>query len=241
MQTRLDKFISESMAISRADAKKLITKSMVTVNGAVVKKSDIKIDTDTDEIKANGKLLTHEEFVYIMLNKPVGVVSASTDKNDVTVIDLVKDEFPRRNLFPAGRLDKTSTGFVLITDDGQFAHDILSPKHHVPKTYIVTVDSPVTEDVVKAFEEGVILADGQLMKSAAIIPQGDGYTATIILHQGVYHQIKRMLGVFDIGVNTLHRTTIGALEMPMDLQPGEYIKLTPDQLAKIDSDLFTKN
>ena len=117
MQTRLDKFISEAMAISRADAKKLITKSAVTINGAVVKKSDFKIDTDTDEVKANGKLLTHETFVYIMLNKPEGVVSASTDKNDVTVIDLVKDEFPRRNLFPAGRLDKTSTGFVLITDD----------------------------------------------------------------------------------------------------------------------------
>jgi 16S rRNA pseudouridine516 synthase len=176
-----------------------------------------------------------------MLNKPVGVVSASTDKNDVTVIDLVKEEFPRRNLFPAGRLDKTSTGFVLITDDGQFAHDILSPKHHVPKTYIVTVDSPVTENVVKAFEEGVTLADGQMMKSATIIPQDDGLTATIILHKGVYHQIKRMLGVFDIVVNTLHRTKIGALEMPEDLQPGEYVKLTPQQVAQITSNMFTEN
>ena len=177
MQTRLDKFISESMAISRADAKKLVSKSAVTVNGTIVKKSDIKIDTDTDEVKANGKTLTSEQFVYIMLNKPVGVVSASTDKNDVTVIDLVKDDFPRRNLFPAGRLDKTSTGFVLITDDGQFAHDILSPKHHVPKTYIVTVDNPVTDEVVQAFEDGVTLADGQLMKSATIIPYEDRYTA----------------------------------------------------------------
>ena len=241
MQTRLDKFISEAMAISRADAKKLITKSAVTINGAVVKKSDSKIDTDVDEVKANGKLLTHETFVYIMLNKPEGVVSASTDKNDVTVIDLVKDEFPRRNLFPAGRLDKTSTGFVLITDDGQFAHDILSPKHHVPKTYIVTVDSPVTEEVVKAFEDGVTLADGRLMKSATIIPYEDGYTAKIILHQGVYHQIKRMLGVFDIGVNTLHRTTIGSLELPQNLQPGEYIKLSPEQVAKITNNMFTEN
>ena len=241
MQTRLDKFISEAMAVSRADAKKLISKSAVTVNGQVVKKSDAKVDTDTDQIKANGKLLTREDFVYIMLNKPVGVVSASTDKNDVTVIDLVKDEFPRRNLFPAGRLDKTSTGFVLITDDGQFAHDILSPKHHVPKTYIVTVDSPVTETVVKAFEEGVTLADGQLMKSATIIPYEDGYTARIILHQGVYHQIKRMLGVFDIGVNTLHRTTIGQLELPEDLAAGEYIKLSESDLKKITNNMFTEN
>ena len=241
MQIRLDKFISESMAVSRADAKKLISKSAVTVNGQAVKKSDIKIDTETDEVKVNGKALTHEQFVYIMLNKPEGVVSASADKNDVTVIDLVKDEFPRRNLFPAGRLDKTSTGFVLITDDGQFAHDILSPKHHVPKTYIVTVDSPVTDEVVQAFKDGVTLADGQLMKSATIIPYDDGYTAKIILHQGVYHQIKRMLGVFDIGVNTLHRTTIGYLDMPDDLQPGEYIKLTPEQLSEITKDMFTEN
>lgn len=241
MQTRLDRFISEALAISRADAKKLISKSAVTVNGTVVKKSDIKVDTDTDEIKANGKSLTHEQFVYIMLNKPAGVVSASTDKNDVTVIDLVKDEFPRRNLFPAGRLDKTSTGFVLITDDGRFAHDILSPKHHVPKSYTVTVDSPVTDRVVQAFREGVTLADGQLMKSAQIIPSQDGYTAQIILHQGVYHQIKRMLGVFDIGVNTLHRTAIGRLELPDSLAPGEYIKLTQQQLSLITSDMFTEN
>ena len=241
MQTRLDKFISESMAISRADAKKLVSKSAVTVNGTIVKKSDIKIDTDTDEVKANGKTLTSEQFVYIMLNKPVGVVSASTDKNDVTVIDLVKDDFPRRNLFPAGRLDKTSTGFVLITDDGQFAHDILSPKHHVPKTYIVTVDNPVTDEVVQAFEDGVTLADGQLMKSATIIPYEDRYTAKIILHQGVYHQIKRMLGVFDIGVNTLHRTHIGSLELPADLQPGGYVKLTKEQLLQITNNMFTKS
>lgn len=241
MQTRLDKFISESMAISRADAKKLVSKSAVTVNGTIVKKSDIKIDTDIDEVKANGKTLTSEQFVYIMLNKPVGVVSASTDKNDVTVIDLVKDDFPRRNLFPAGRLDKTSTGFVLITDDGQFAHDILSPKHHVPKTYIVTVDNPVTDEVVQAFEDGVTLADGQLMKSATIIPYEDRCTAKIILHQGVYHQIKRMLGVFDIGVNTLHRTHIGSLELPADLQPGEYVKLTKEQLLQITNNMFTKS
>lgn len=241
MQTRLDKFISESMAISRADAKKLVSKSAVTVNGTIVKKSDIKIDTDTDEVKANGKTLTSEQFVYIMLNKPVGVVSASTDKNDVTVIDLVKDDFPRRNLFPAGRLDKTSTGFVLITDDGQFAHDILSPKHHVPKTYIVTVDNPVTDEVVQAFEDGVTLADGQLMKSATIIPYEDRCTAKIILHQGVYHQIKRMLGVFDIGVNTLHRTHIGSLELPADLQPGKYVKLTKEQLLQITNNMFTKS
>ncbi len=241
MQTRLDKLLSESLAISRQDAKKLLAKSSVTVNGIVVKKGDKKVDTDKDDIRANGKGLISEKFVYIMLNKPEGVVSASTDKNDITVIDLIKDDFPRRNLFPAGRLDKTSTGFVLITDDGQFAHDILSPKNHVPKTYMVTVDSPITDEVIEAFKNGVTLADGKTMKTATIIPQEDKYTAIIILHQGVYHQIKRMLGVFDIGVNSLHRISIGNLRLDDQLKPGEYKKLSSVQLAQITNSKFTKN
>ncbi|MBR5520700.1 MAG: rRNA pseudouridine synthase [Oscillospiraceae bacterium] len=240
MQYRLDRLVCEVTGLSRADAKKLITKGLVKINGEIIKKADRKAE-DTDDIVINGKSYTHEKYVYIMLNKPEGVVSATGDKNDVTVIDLVQDDFPRRNLFPAGRLDKTSTGFVLITDDGNFAHDILSPKHHVPKTYIVTVDNPVTDRVVKGFEEGVTLADGTLLKSATITPYDDGYTAQIILHQGVYHQIKRMLGVFDIGVNTLHRTAIGGLEMPHDLAPGEYVKLTKSQVEMIAGDLFTEN
>ena len=240
MQYRLDKLVCEVAGVSRTDAKKLITKGLVKINGRVVKKADRKAE-DTDDIVINGKSYSHEKFVYIMLNKPRGVVSASADKNDTTVIDLVAADFPRRNLFPAGRLDKTSTGFVLITDDGNFAHDILSPKHHVPKRYTVTVDSPVTDRVVKGFEKGVTLADGTLLKSAEIFPSEDGLTAEIILHQGVYHQIKRMLGVFDIGVNTLHRTAIGSLEMPQDLQPGEYIKLDKKQVEKIAVGLFTEN
>ncbi len=240
MLYRLDKLVCEVMGVSRADAKKLISKGLVKISGEVIKKSDAKAE-DTDEIIINGKNYTHEKFVYIMLNKPDGVVSATDDKNDVTVVDLVKEDFPRRNLFPAGRLDKTSTGFVLLTDDGNFAHDILSPKHHVPKTYIVTVDSPVTDRVVQAFKDGVTLADGTVLKSREIFPMEDGLRAKIILHQGVYHQIKRMLGVFDIGVNTLHRTAIGALELPADLAPGEYIKLDKKRLELISGDMFTKN
>ena len=240
MQYRLDKLVCEVAGVSRTDAKKLISKGLVKINGEIIKKADRKAQ-DTDDIVINGRSYTHEKYVYIMLNKPRGVVSATEDKNDVTVADLVKDDFPRRNLFPAGRLDKTSTGFVLLTDDGTFAHDILSPKHHVPKKYIITVDSPVTAEVVQAFRNGVTLADGTLLKSAEIIPSADGLTATVILHQGVYHQIKRMLGVFDIGVNTLHRISIGGLEMPRDLQPGRYIKLDRNQVDMIAGSLFTKN
>ena len=240
MFLRLDKLVSEGGGVSRSDARKLILKGCVTVNDAVVKKIDEKTDTDM-QVKVNGQPLIYEEFVYIMLNKPLGVVSASRDKNDVTVVDLVKAEFPKRELFPAGRLDKESTGLVIITDDGGFAHDILSPKHHVSKTYIVTVDAPITKEVIEGFEKGVELADGDLMKSAEIETLENDTTAKIILHQGVYHQIKRMLGVFDIGVNTLHRIAVGKLFLPADLAPGEYVKLNKEQVEKIYTNLLTKN
>ncbi len=240
MQYRLDKLVRETVGISRRDAKKLISKGLVKINGQVIKKAEEKAK-DTDDIVINGKSYSHEKYVYIMLNKPTGIVSATDDKNDITVVDLVKKDFPRRNLFPAGRLDKTSTGFVLLTDDGNFAHDILSPKHHVPKTYIVTVDNPVTDKVVQAFKDGVTLADGTLLKSREIHPFTGGLTAKIILHQGVYHQIKRMLGVYGIGVNTLHRVAIGGLEMPAELAPGEYIKLDRGQLELIAGNMFTEN
>ncbi len=236
---RLDKYISEGLALSRQDAKKYISQGRVYINGERAKKGDAKINRDTDMVICDGRQVVWEEYVYIMLNKPQGIVSASEDKNDVTVVDLVKNDFPKRNLFPAGRLDKTSTGLVLITDDGKFAHDILSPKHHVDKTYIITVDSPVTQQVVTAFTQGVTLADGQQLEPATIIPSPDGLSATVVLHQGVYHQIKRMLGVYGIGVNTLHRVAIGGLELPADLQSGQYVKLTPEQISQIKQAKFT--
>ncbi len=232
---RLDKFVAGALALTRSEARSLITKGRITVDGAICKKADAAVN-EQSRIMQGDTLLSREEFVYIMLNKPEGVVSASEDKRDVTVVDLVKEDFPRRELFPAGRLDKTSTGFVLLTDDGVFAHDILSPKRHVPKTYEVVVDVPVTEEMVKAFEEGVTLADGSRMKPAGLIPDPkDPFRATVVLRQGVYHQIKRMFGTFDAGVNALHRTAIGGLSMDENLAPGEYRKLTPEEKKQIET------
>ena len=145
----------------------------------------------------DGRALDYQQFVYLMLNKPEGVVSASTDKRETTVVDLVGDAYPRRELFPAGRLDKTSTGFVLLTDDGGFAHDILAPKRHVSKTYTVTIDTPLTEEMRAGFAAGVTLADGTALSPAevsALTP--DGLTVRVLLRQGVYHQIKRMFGIY---------------------------------------------
>ena len=232
MNIRLDKYLSDCMGISRTDAKKLLSKGLVTVDGAVCKKGESKV-ADTAVVEANGKKLEYKKFVYIMLNKPKGVVSATDDKNDVTVADLVSVDYPKRNLFPAGRLDKTSTGFVLLTDDGDFAHGILAPKKHVSKEYIVTLDSEINQDIITAFNSGVTLADGTLLKSAQLIPTEDSYVVKVVLNQGVYHQIKRMFGVFGIGVDELHRTNIGGVMLDEKLAPGEYRELTEAELEKI--------
>ena len=230
---RLDKFVADAAQLTRSAARGLIAKGRVTVNGQVCKKADCAL-REGDSVCADGKPLACEEYVYIMLNKPAGVVSASTDGRDKTVVDLVGGAFPRRQLFPAGRLDKTSTGFVLLTDDGAFAHDILAPKRHVPQTYRVVLDAPVTPAMVEAFAAGVTLADGQTMQPARLIPdEADPFAATVVLRQGVYHQIKRMFGVLGAGVNQLHRTAIGGLALDEGLAPGAWRLITPEEKALI--------
>ena len=188
---RLDKYLSERLGIPRGESRKLAAKGRVTVNGVLTKKADTQIEEATAEVAMDGRLLAgaYQKYVYLMLNKPEGVVSAAQDKRDTTVVDLVKDAFPRRQLFPAGRLDKTSTGFVLLTDDGGFAHDILSPRHHVSKTYTVTIDTPLTQEMRTGFAAGVTLADGTALSPAEVTALSpDGCTVRVVLRQGVYHR-----------------------------------------------------
>ena len=143
-------------------------------------------------------------------------------------------DFARRQLFPAGRLDKTSTGFVLLTDDGGFAHDILSPRHHVSKTYTVTIDTPLTQEMRTGFAAGVTLADGTALSPAEVTALSpDGCTVRVVLRQGVYHQIKRMFGVYGAGVNALHREAIGGLALDAQLAPGQWRELSDEEVAKI--------
>lgn len=228
---RLDRFVAEAAQCSRADAKAAIRAGRVAVNGAPVRKADANAD-DADTVTLDGAPLRRQAFVYLMLDKPKGVVSASRDGRDVTVVDLVGKAYPRRQLFPAGRLDKTSTGFVLVTDDGAFAHAILAPRRHVDKTYEVELDTPFTAEMAAGFAAGVRLADGQQLAPAEAVPGGAGpCSAKVVLHQGVYHQIKRMFGVFGAGVNELRRTAIGPVELDPALGPGGFRELTPDELA----------
>ena len=230
---RLDKYLSERLGIPRGESRKLAAKGRVTVNGVLTKKADTQIEEATAEVAVDGRLL---------LNKPEGVVSAAQDKRDTTVVDLVKDAFPRRQLFPAGRLDKTSTGFVLLTDDGTLAHDILAPGRHVPKQYLVTLDTPLTNAMRVGFAAGVTLADGQTLAPAEVAPAGaDPCVVRVTLHQGVYHQIKRMFGVFDAGVNALHREVIGPVALDAALVPGQWRELTAEEVNALRAAAKPKN
>ena len=233
---RLDKYLSERLGIPRGESRKLAAKGRVTVNGVLTKKADTQIEEASAEVAVDGRLLAgaYQKYVYLMLNKPEGVVSAAQDKRDTTVVDLVKDAFPRRQLFPAGRLDKTSTGFVLLTDDGALAHDILSPAHHVEKQYVVTLDTPLTDAMRRGFAAGVTLTDGETMAPAGVEPlTDDGLTVQVTLRQGVYHQIKRMFGVFDAGVNALHRESIGGVALDPALAPGQWRELTAEEVERL--------
>ncbi len=230
---RLDRYLCESLQITRSQAKELLSKGRVTVNGAVCKKADTKV-APADEVLAGGQPTAHQAFVYIMLDKPQGVVSASEDARDTTVVDLVRPAHPRRQLFPAGRLDKDSTGFVLLTDDGNFAHDILAPKRHVAKTYIVRIDTPLTQAMIDGFAAGVTLADGSVMHPAGLSGFAEDPSLTrVVLTQGVYHQIKRMFGTFGAGVVSLRRVAIGSLQLDPALGAGGWRELAPEEVALI--------
>lgn len=230
---RLDKYLAETAQCTRSAARTLVQKGRVRVNGAVCKKADTQL-SEADVVCLDGAPLRYQQFVYLMVNKPAGVVSAREDARDTTVVDLLGDAYPRRQLFPAGRLDKTSTGFVLLTDDGMFAHEILAPKRHVPKRYTVTLDTPLTQEMADGFAAGVTLADGTALSPAqvqALSP--DGLQVQVVLRQGVYHQIKRMFGVYGAGVNALHRDAIGGLALDESLAPGQWRELTPEEVAQI--------
>ena len=230
---RLDKYLAETAQCTRSEAKNLLAKGRVQVNGTVCKKGDTQLKAG-DAVAVDGQPLQYQQYVYIMLNKPEGVVSASTDKRDTTVVDLVGNAYPRRQLFPAGRLDKTSTGFVLLTDDGAFAHDILAPGRHVSKQYLVTLDTPLTGAMTAGFAAGVTLADGQTLAPAEVGPAGpDPCVVRVVLHQGVYHQIKRMFGVFGAGVNGLHREAIGPVALDPALAPGQWRELTGEEVSAL--------
>ncbi len=236
MLQRLDKIIASRTLYSRREVQDLIKKGLVRVNGISVRDRGAKIDDEKDSVSVNGEELKLEKYVYLMLNKPKGVVSATNDPKTKTVIDLVPDEYRGRNLFPAGRLDITTTGFVLITDDGDYAHRILSPKNHIEKTYEARLAESVTEQQLKAVAEGITLKDGTacLPAKLRVLETGENPLVEIKICEGKYHQIKRMFAAAGNGVIELKRTKMGGLPLDSRLAEGECRCLTPDEVLLIE-------
>ncbi len=234
---RLDKFISSQLNISRNDAKKLIRKSSVNVNGILEKNCDCAVDTSSDTVIVNGKQINYKEHLYIMMNKPSGVVSSTDSPGDITVIDILPDNLKRQGLFPAGRLDKDTIGFMLITDDGEFAHSILSPSRHVEKTYIADVKRELTSEEIKRFTEGMLIGT-ELFKPAGIKyaefdTDNNSHKYEVKIIEGRYHQIKRMFISCDNPVVRLKRIAIGKLYLDDALLPGEAREISDEELNLI--------
>lgn len=231
---RLDKIISSQSMMTRSDASKLIRSGAVAVNGAVVKNTSAKVDTECDSITVNSMPFRYRKYIYIMMNKPDGIVSASRDTKEKTVVDLVPDELKRPDLFPAGRLDKDTTGFVLITDDGEFAHNILSPRHHVDKTYLATTDNIINDEYLEAMRSGMMLGDEQLLEAEIDLEAGTTPPVyRIVLREGKYHQIKRMIASTNASLLALKRIKMGELPLDPSLAPGECREITDEELQLI--------
>ena len=227
---RLDKIIASQGKYSRSEVKKLVKAGRVTLDGTVVKSSDVKADEGAD-IRLDGVSLNYKKHIYIMLNKPQGVISATEDRTQKTVLDLVPKELFRNGLFPAGRLDGDTTGFVLITDDGDFAHRILSPKNHIMKTYQATLRDPLSEEDIVRFREGLTLGDGTecLEAHVRVIESGEKTVAEIKICEGKYHQVKRMFASIGNKVVALRRVKMGELELDAALPEGKCREITAEE------------
>ena len=229
---RLDKYLCETGFGTRSQVKDLLKKGQVMVNGEVVKKPELKINETTDQILCQGKKVSYQKNIYLMLHKPAGVVSATEDSREKTVLDLVRPEDRKNGLFPVGRLDKDTEGLLLLTDDGELAHWLLSPKKHVDKTYYAKIDGQVTEEHVKQFREGLDIGDEKKTLPAVltILLSGPVSEIEVTIHEGRFHQIKRMFEAVGCKVTYLKRLSMGSLVLDETLPPEEYRPLTESEL-----------
>lgn len=218
---RIDKYICDTINITRTAVKQKIGKGCVYVDGQRVRTASMHIDEKTAVVEIDGKKIEYNKYVYIMMNKPSGVISASSDRNCTTALDLLKDEDKKKDLFVAGRLDKDTTGFLLITNDGDFAHNILSPKNHIFKTYLVTLEHNNCDGYKKAFDEGIEIDGGYKCKSASFEHIGEN-CCRVEICEGKFHQIKRMFEALGNRVVALKRIKMADVELDCNLKEGEY-------------------
>lgn len=231
---RLDKYLSEMGVGTRSEVKKYIKQCIVTVDGQVVERPEEKVDETTQAVCVNGKRVGYEKFEYYMLHKPAGVVSATTDKADRTVVELI-DSKRRKDLFPVGRLDKDTEGLLLITNDGELAHRLLSPKKHVDKTYYAKVAGRVTAKEVEIFAEGLDIGNGEHAKPShlTVLKEEEVSEIELTIQEGKFHQVKRMFHAVGMEVIYLKRLSMGSLVLDETLPLGAYRALTEEEVKSL--------
>lgn len=229
---RLDRYLTASRAGSRSEVKNHIRKGCVQVNGSVCKDPSYHVNT-TDRVCLNSLEILYSRHVYYMLNKPAGYLSATEDNRDRTVLDLFPEKL-RKGLFPVGRLDKDSVGLLIVTDDGELAHRLMTPKNHVDKRYLIRTDAPLCEEDSKAFAEGMTLSDGTKLKSAALeISDENPLESIVTISEGKYHQVKRMVEECGKRVVYLKRLSVGSLVLDPDLAEGMYRRLSDEEIERL--------
>lgn len=233
---RLDKFLANAGIGTRREMRESIKLGKVSINGDICIKSEAKVDCGTDIVCFNGIAVSFEKYKYIMLNKPKGVISATQDKTKKTVIDLLDSKYRRCNLFPVGRLDKDTVGLLILSNDGSFAHNTLSPKKHIEKTYIAHIDGYIDESHVKAFDDGIVLSSGyKCLKAKLTIMYSSEEISKVKVQikEGKYHQIKKMFGTFYKNVIYLKRIQFHNITLDENLLEGEYRRLSEDEMKGI--------
>ncbi len=229
---RLDKVLASTGRWSRREAKELIREGRVLVDGQLAGSGEQKVDPAGTALLVDGQAVVVSRFTYVMLHKPAGVLSATEDPRQETVLDLLPEHLRRRGLFPVGRLDKDTEGLLLLTDDGELAHRLLSPKKHVDKQYYAQLDGPLGPADQAAFREGIVLTDGTRCMSAELELLGDGREVLVTLHEGKFHQIKRMMLSRGVAVCYLKRLSMGPLHLDPGLPKGSWRLLTDEEVAK---------
>ena len=231
---RLDKILADTGRWSRKEARELIRRGCVTVDGEAALSAEKRYDAEQISLVVNGEPIRHETYSYIMMNKPAGVISATNDRRQKTVLDLLSPELQKRGLFPVGRLDRDTTGLLLLTNHGELAHRLLSPAYHVEKVYLAHTQGAVDAEDCAAFARGMLLADGERCLPAQLIRiDGEPDRCLVTLREGKYHQVKRMLAARGKPVLSLKRLSMGSLTLDEGLEPGAYRALTADETEKL--------
>lgn len=233
MQIRLDKYLADAKVGSRSEVKGYIKKGRIRINDEIAQKAEVKINTEIDQIYFDQEKVWEKGFVYYMLNKPKGVVSATTDNIEKTVVDLLKEEKYYEEVFPVGRLDKDTEGLLLLTNDGVLAHNLLSPQKHVNKIYYALIRGFVDEEDVSVFKEGLDIGEKKntMPSDLHILKSGEISEVEITICEGKFHQVKRMFQAVSKEVLYLKRISMGKLTLDKSLQPGEYRHLTDAEIA----------